>query len=156
MPFANVAPVFDSTPVTAAAVGQAYQYRIAAHDPNGGPVSYVLDSGPSSMSVDSVTGLLSWTPRPGDAAQVPVALVAYNVRGGHATQKFTIAVSGVNQPPVFDTLASQFKGQEGQALQIAVHATDADGGALTYGADQLPAGASFDASTQLLTWIPSS
>ena len=58
----NVAPIFDSTPVTTAAAGQAYQYHVAAHDPNGGPVSYLLDSGPAGMSIDPVTGMLTWMP----------------------------------------------------------------------------------------------
>ncbi len=108
------------------------------------PVSYVLDSGPAGMTINATTGLISWTPTPGSPAQANVVVVAYNVRGGHATQTFTIAVSGVNQPPVFDTLGRPVPGQEGQALQVPVHATDPEGDPLIYWANNLPAGAVFD------------
>src|SRR5262249_52561191 len=124
------------------------------HDPNSGPISYLMDSGPAGMSIDPVSGLLAWTPTAASPAQASVIVEAYNVRGGHAAQRFTIAVSGVNQPPVFDALAAQFSGQEGQPLEIAVHATDPEGDPLVYWADNLPAGAVFDTQTQTLTWVP--
>ena len=64
-------------------------------------------------------GRPSSTARPGRAtalsspAQAPVVIFAYNVRGGHATQQFSIGVSGTNRSPVFDVLAAQIQGQEG-------------------------------------------
>src|SRR5262249_32238286 len=66
------APVFDSTPVTAAAAGQAYAYQIKAHQPSGGALVYVLDSGPAGLSVDAETGLVKWAPTRKSPAQATV------------------------------------------------------------------------------------
>jgi len=75
------------------------------------------------MTVDSDSGLVSWTPAAGSPSQATVIVQVSNARGGHALQQFSIATSGVNAPPVFDALAAQFQGQENQVLQIPVHAT---------------------------------
>src|SRR5207244_11376703 len=111
VPYANAAPVFQSTPITTATVGQPYQYQVSATDPNGSPISYVLNSGPIGMSIDAASGLLGWTPTAGSPAQAAVVVQAYNVRGGQTTQQFNITVSGVNLPPVFSTLPSKFQGK---------------------------------------------
>ena len=162
MPLDSVAPVFTSTPITTTAVGSLYQYQVSAYDPNGGAISYVLASGPPGMNINAATGMLSWAPTLGSAAQTSVSVQAYNQMGGHATQTFTIAVSGVSLPPVFGALANQFSGQVGQSLQIQVSATDINVGApsgasgypLTYWADNLPPGATFNSFTQTLSWDP--
>lgn len=154
MPLNSVAPVFTSTPITSATVGSTYTDVVSAHDPNGGSISYVLASGPPGMSINATSGLLTWTPTLASQAQTPVVVEAYNQLGGHAAQTFDIAVSGVNPPPVFAPLAAQFTGQQGQSLSIQVSASDTDGDSLTYWADNLPSGASFNSSTQSLTWNP--
>ncbi len=81
----------------------------------------------------------------------------------HAT--LTLTVTNVNQAPGAITLTRQAPGQEpvtltsaalilaeGEALTIAVNATDPDDDALTYAATGLPAGASF--TQQTFTWTP--
>src|SRR5262249_17916412 len=144
----------DSQPATAANAGQPYQYQAAAHDPDGVAVSYLLYKGPAGMTVDARTGLVSWLPTPASPAQAAVVLQAYDIRGGRVPPSFTVTVGGVSLPPAFDPLAVQFTGQEGQLLEIPVHATDTDGDPLVYWADGLPPGAVFDTSRQTLTWTP--
>ncbi len=54
------APSFTSTPVTTASVGVAYSYTAKA---SGSPaVTYSLVTAPSGMTINSTTGLISWTP----------------------------------------------------------------------------------------------
>ncbi len=154
MPYANVTPVLNSTPVTTATAGQAYDYTVSAFDPNNSPISYVLTSGPAGMTINANTGLLTWSPMAGSPAQVNVTVEAFNVRGGHAMQQFAITVSGVTAPPDFNQLPSQITGTEGQALTLTVHASDAAGLPLVYWADNLPGGAAFDFTTQTLSWLP--
>src|SRR5262249_44960206 len=72
----------------------------------------------------------------------------------HTTQQYSITVSGVNLPPVFDALPQSFQGQEGQSLTVSIHAADAENDPLVYWADNLPPGAVFDGSSQTLTWLP--
>jgi chitodextrinase len=60
----------------------------------------------------------------------------------------------VNSAPVFAAGGESQSVDEGQALSFGVSATDPDGDAVTYSASGLPAGASFDAATQQLSWTP--
>src|SRR5262249_13102668 len=60
IPAANQKPIFDSDPVTVAIAGEQYSYQVAAHDPDGNPITYVLWDAPNGMTLDSETGLLTW------------------------------------------------------------------------------------------------
>jgi len=57
-------------------------------------------------------------------------------------------------PPVLDPVGNKSV-NEGELLQFAISATDADGDSLTYSASNLPTGASFDAGTRTFSWTPS-
>ncbi len=154
MPAPSAPPIIDSQPVATGAVGQEYQYQVAAHDPNDAALSYLLYQGPAGMTIDPRSGLITWTPTVASPGQASVIVEVYNSRGSHAQQTFTVSVSGVNAPPVFTSLPAIENGQEGQQLQIAVSATDPADNPLVYWADNLPPGAVFDEQQQTLTWTP--
>src|SRR5262249_28353557 len=147
-------PVYDSTPVTTGAAGQAYSYQAKAHDPAGLTLAYVLYSGPDGMTVDRQTGLLTWAPTAKSPADAKVVLQVYNSRGAHATQDFTVQVQGGNHPPAFAGLPRVIRRAEGQALVLPVQTADADNNRLTFWAEHLPPGAAFDPQSHTLTWIP--
>src|SRR5262249_35834270 len=71
-------PVFTSLPPALATAGQLYSYQVSAVDPQTEAVSYLLARGPNGMSVDPVTGLLTWTPSLSSPAQVGVVLQTYD------------------------------------------------------------------------------
>src|ERR1017187_10368651 len=79
------APVFTSTPGTAASEGVAYSYQLAATDPAGGTVTFSLTAAPSSATLSGNT--LTWTPAP---AQSRVS----NSFTGTATQSWKVAPTG--------------------------------------------------------------
>jgi YD repeat-containing protein len=106
------------------------------------------------MTVDSLSGLVTWSPTNKDLADVPVILHAYDVRGGRAEQTFQISVAGGNHAPVVADLQSLIEGAEGQPLVIEVSANDPDGQSLRYWANGLPSGANFDPETRRFTWTP--
>jgi hypothetical protein len=58
-----------------------------------------------------------------------------------------------NRPPVLDTIGAK-SGQEGQTLEFTVSASDPDNDDLSFSADNVPAGGSFDAGTHTFTWTP--
>ena len=74
----NVLPVFDAAPGGIATVGTAYAARLAAHDPDGPSVTYVLVHGPASSVLDSKTGALTWNPAVGDGRTVTFEVRAYD------------------------------------------------------------------------------
>ncbi len=60
----------------------------------------------------------------------------------------------INLPPVLAAIGNRTV-NEGQALTFMVSATDPNGDLLTYSAQNLPAGASFNPSTRVFAWTPS-
>ncbi|MEO8751072.1 MAG: RHS repeat-associated core domain-containing protein [Casimicrobiaceae bacterium] len=70
-PLPNNAPHFTSQPVTAAAIGQGYQYLASATDPDGDALVFSLGSGPSGLTVSSA-GLVAWASPAAGAHQVVV------------------------------------------------------------------------------------
>ena len=100
--------------------------NIAAAATSGSNLSltYFLYSGPAGMSVDPLTGNVTWSPDASSLAQTAVILQVYDTNGGHATQGFTIQVTNGVQPPVFAPIASPIQGSEGQPLQVPVSAVD--------------------------------
>jgi hypothetical protein len=86
---------FTSTPVTDAKVGQPYAYTAKAEQQNpkpGDTLKYGLVKGPTGMNVDLDSGLVSWTPVPGQEGMQDVELTASGPDGQNAQQKFTIDV----------------------------------------------------------------
>ena len=86
---APLLPSIVSLPVTDAAVGIAYSYNVVAIG-NPSP-SYSLITHPSGMSMDSGTGLISWTPTSGQVGNNNVKVQAEN-GSGNTSQSFIINV----------------------------------------------------------------
>lgn len=88
----NQAPSITSTSKTSAVVGLQYQYDVAANalDTND-TLTFSLDKAPTGMTINSMTGLISWTPSQQGAYSV-TAKVADSA-GLFDRQSFTINVS---------------------------------------------------------------
>jgi len=84
-----------SAPVTSGAVGTGYSYDVNA-TAYPGPISYSLDSAPGGMSINSSTGVISWTPSAGGDYAVTVRASA---AAGNATQSFSVNVPNPPPPP---------------------------------------------------------
>ena len=148
------APAFGSQPVIQASVGSPYLYPALAHDPNGESLTYFLYRAPVGMTVDPATGVVRWTPGAGSPVAADVVLQVYDARGARDSQQFTITVAGANRAPVLAPLPSTIAATEGQTVRIDVSATDLDGDALRFWADNLPGGAVFDSGLHTLLWTP--
>ena len=89
-----VAPLFTSTPDTQAVINAPYTYQVVA---SGQPApTFSLTTFPTGMSIDPVTGVITWTPTA--LGNFAVNVVASNGTAPDATQAFNIAVVA-NQPP---------------------------------------------------------
>ena len=154
MPAPNAAPIIDSAPVTTATAGQPYRFQVLAHDPNHYGLGYLLVRGPSGMSVDPSTGLVTWLPTLASPAEAPVVVRVDDSAGSDATLTFTITVSGADLPPAIPPLPAELDGQEGQNFQVALGATDPQGLPLISWADNLPPGAVYDSASETLSWLP--
>ncbi len=99
-PFINLnhAPVITSTAVTSATKGQPYSYDVNATDSDGNTLVYSLTSKPSGMTINSSTGLITWTPTATGSFGVTVKASDGEL---FDTQSFTVTVeeTGTTTPP---------------------------------------------------------
>jgi VCBS repeat-containing protein len=173
----NRPPVIaDSVPTTISSdEGQPIQLEITASDPDGDPLSweayYLLQEintgvlrGLSPATIDTTTGLFSWTPDMDQAGTYVLAFAVTDPGGLRDQVLITFQINDVNQAPVIssDALPSY---EEGQLIQITLTATDMDGDVISFRAEGLPTGSSFSPATltydgdktysQTFSWRPS-
>ena len=85
----NSSPVIESDPVTTAKEGVVYTYDVEATDPNGDTLTYSLTTSPTGMTINSTTGVISWTPTAAGSFDVTVEV---SDGSKSETQPFTITV----------------------------------------------------------------
>ncbi|THJ10924.1 MAG: copper oxidase [Nitrospira sp. CG24C] len=148
----SVAPAITSTPILTGKVGTAYRYDVDATDANGDTLTYRLVAPiPAGMTINQATGLISWTPTVNGA--FPITVRVTDVGGLFAQQSFTVTVA-TNAAPVIDSRPS-LTGKVGVPYNYTVHATDANGDAVTYRAGGgNPNNFSVHATTGVVTWTP--
>ncbi len=152
----NRPPAISSTPILEANEGQVYKYDLSATDPNANDeLRFSLHTSPGGMSIDSVSGLIEWTPGNSHIGTHTVLAKVQDGGGLFDTQHFTINVIRTNHAPVIvstpviDLLNDQL-------FSYDVEATDPDANdQLTYLLENGPVGMSIDSSTGLIQWLPS-
>ena len=71
---ANLPPsITSSPPATRPTVGGLYEYPVVATDPNNDTLTFMLPIAPTGMSINSATGLITWTPTAQQVAHRPCA-----------------------------------------------------------------------------------
>ena len=71
-----------------------------ASDPDvGDSLTYSLDVSPVGMTIDSVSGLISWTPNNSQVGFNSVTVRVMDLLGLFDTQAFTVDVANVNDQP---------------------------------------------------------
>ena len=99
----GTAPVITTTPVLTATQGLSYAYRVAASDPDGGPLTFTLDSAPAGMKFNPVfdtAARIVWKPTKAQVGMQHVTVRVTDPDGLFTTQTFSIEVAGVNSAPV--------------------------------------------------------
>ena len=99
---ASAIPVITSSPALVAATGAAYTYD--ANSTGAPAASYSLSAAPAGMTINAVSGVVSWTPTSAQAGAVTVSVVAQNARGSDE-QTFTIDVADKIAPTAPTSLA---------------------------------------------------
>jgi len=161
-PLVNQVPTITSTPITTATVDELYIYNVDATDPDGDTLTYSLTT-PTGMTIDSVTGVISWTPT---FDQIGDNDVTVEVSDGllSDSQNFIIIVSeaegpGYTPPPsnraptITSTPITTVTVDE--LYTYDVDATDPDGDTLTYSLTT-PTGMTIDSATGVINWTPNS
>ncbi|MBM4381538.1 MAG: tandem-95 repeat protein, partial [Deltaproteobacteria bacterium] len=148
----NQPPAWPQAPPPLLREGTAASVPLAATDPDGDTLSYSATGLPPGAAYDGQSGLLTWTPGYTQAGTWPITLAASD---GQASipRAVTLVVADTNLPPSVEALPPATV-REGALLEVAVSGSDGDGDTLTWSAQLLPVGASFDPATRSFRWRP--
>ena len=87
----NGPPAITSTPSVPTA-GTQFEYLVKAVDPEGGPVSYRLETAPPGMVINAETGHIHWPLPAGQQGTFHVKVIALDGQGGTAHQEFDLTL----------------------------------------------------------------
>ncbi|WP_082021115.1 putative Ig domain-containing protein [Geobacter anodireducens] len=145
---ANDPPVIISSPILIAEKEKAYRYDVNAVDPNNDALTYRLVQRPSRMTINSSTGLISWTPE--DSGSYAVTVEVADAKGLKATQSYTLRVVNSNSAPTVTNPGNQTSWEE-KPVTLRIKASDSNGDRIFYSATGLPPGIGIDESTGLIS-----
>jgi len=147
----NQCPLITSTAVTTATAGTAYTYAVTATDSDGDTLTYSLTAAPTGMTINSASGVITWTPTVKNTFWVAVKVSDGKL---HDIQIFTITVAEANNAPVITSTAVT-TATAGTAYTYTVTATDPDDDdTLTYSLTAAPTGMTINSATGAITWTP--
>ncbi len=120
------------------------------------PLAWSLTLSPLGMSIDAITGVISWTPMPGQQGDHDIKVQVCDQFDHSVKTDLRITVVAPTSPPLISpiddsTILVNLPFQQ----QVVVQNT---GGAapIVYSLDQAPPGMQINASSGLITWTPSS
>lgn len=154
-------PAITAIPSQTASEGVLFSYQVVATAPLGGPLTYSLSGAPAGMGISS-SGLITWTPAPGQGASgvtVTVRVQAGSVSANSSTRSFSL-----NAPYISSTPGAVPRASVGVAYSytVTVNAAGCSGSCtpvsyslINSGATPPPTGMTINASTGLVSWTPS-
>jgi len=141
-------PQITSSPVVSVTVNTTYTYTVHATGTQTG-MTYSLVTNPDGMTINSTTGVISWTPTTTGVFAVEVK--ADNGIDPFDTQSFSLTVSGTS--PVITTLPVT-QAFIGSPYAYDVNASGTQTG-MVYSLISKPAGMTINATSGLIAWTPS-
>lgn len=146
----NYPPVLETIGNRSVAANERLSFTVSADDPEGDTLTFSASGLPGGATFSGQT--FTWTPTAAQAGTHTVTFVASDGQTQDSeTITITVAAAGANAPPVLAAIGAKST-RENERLAFSVTATDADGDAIAYSANNLPTGASF--SGQSFSWTP--
>jgi hypothetical protein len=158
LPGGNVAPALAAIPDQVTNELTALTFTATATDATlpGGPVIYSILNPIFGVSINSSTGVFTWTPSETQGNGSTYQFTIRATDGQLATEQVVnITANEVNQIPSFPVIPNQAVA-EGSLLTFTATATDNDipANTLTFSLVNPPPGATIDGSTGVFTWTP--
>jgi len=148
----NRAPELEAVVPQATLTDEVLTFSVVASDDDGDSLTFSATDLPTGSTFDDDTGRFDWTPNRGDIGR---HLITVSVTDGSDTDSTVVEidVDPANRPPVFGAVSDLIIA-EGEPFSMTVAATDPDGDALVFTANQIPAGATFSPAAGTLAWTP--
>ncbi len=129
--------------------GDVVALTLTGSDADGDTLTFGATGLPPGLGIDAASGLISGT-LGFDAAGVYVVNATVSDGTDTDAASFNWTVNDVNRSPVLTNPGDQLD-DEGDAVNLLLAATDADGDTLTFGASGLPPGLGIDPATGAIT-----
>lgn len=152
----TAAPEFLTESVPGVAMrGEEYRFTFEGIDPDGGAITYTLDTGneADTAKIDPETGEFVWTP--GTIGEFTIQIRATDDESDYATISFDVAVVERNLLPELLNRPTGPAAKD-RPYEFLPEVKDPDGGTVTYalGANNVAAGAKLDPVSGLFSWTP--
>ena len=149
----NRPPVLAAIGNKNGAEGSLLEFTVSATDPDGDALVYTASNLPVGSTFNSTTRVFSWTPNYTQSGTYPNIQFSVSDGKDSASEAISITVSNTNRAPVLNPIGGKTVAI-GKLLEFTVSASDLDSDALTYRVQNLPSGASFNASTRQFIFTP--
>ncbi len=131
----NDAPVITTTAPITATEDIEYTYTPTATDAESDTITWTISGQPATMTINSSSGEIAWTPLEGVTSSGAVTITATDDGEGTLsdTETFTIVVTQVNDKPIADSGDDQSDVEMGSVVTLdGSGSSDEDGDTLTY------------------------
>jgi hypothetical protein len=156
----NNAPQLDDITDTELLENVPFTLQLKAYEPDGDAIVYEAKNLPEGTTFDPQAGTLSWTPdyeQSGVYSKVVFRVVEQTATLLSAADTIALIVKHVNRLPDLPSLENKTV-NENAVLSITIpEGSDPDKedqNRITYRAEKLPPGATFDPATRTFSWIP--
>ncbi|MDA8792707.1 putative Ig domain-containing protein, partial [Bacteriovoracaceae bacterium] len=136
---------------------EVLNYDIPGYDPDSDPLVYTCignDCSTPEFSLDANTGTLTFTSNYDSAGMYNFTFRATDPDGAFGEESLMLIVSNVNRAPEFNPALANQSVDENVELSYTIVAIDPDNDNISYSSPNLPAGASIDSNTGVLSWTP--
>ncbi len=154
---AAIPPTFAPLPPVLGKEGTPLSFSVSAGDLDGAALVYSLAAPlPAHAAFDPTTQAFTWTPAFGQAGQYDLEFAATDpANDASATEEVAVTILKTDQPPVLPALGGHVA-LIGKPFQLTITGTSPEANVtLSYSATGLPAEATLNPSTGLLSWTPS-
>ncbi|MER2128390.1 putative Ig domain-containing protein, partial [Solibacillus sp.] len=151
----NTAPVLNGIGIKSVNEKNLLTFTATASDAEGDTLTYSLGNAPTGASINSTTGVFTWTPTEAQGPGSFTIRVIVSDGALTAEEQITVTVNEVNEAPLLAAIGNKTINEE-IFLTFTATATDADlpPNTLTYSLVGAPSGASINATTGVFTWTP--
>jgi alpha-tubulin suppressor-like RCC1 family protein len=131
---------------------QLLTFTLSATDPDLDSITYSMTPTLQGVTLNSTSGLFSWTPTYEQSGIYPVTFTA-TANALSNSKKINITVNNINRPPVLTAIGDK-NANEGQLLSFSLSASDPDSNIIAYTMSPTITGAVLNSSTGAFLWTP--